>query len=96
MTEHIYIGVDGGGTKSKLVIRDADGVLLGTGRSGASNIRLSVDKKHHLSHGCLSTSLYASVAKRDLSQAVSYWLSLAAFSEVPRYCTEFLAKIARF
>lgn len=39
----IYIGVDGGATKSKVRIEDADGNVLGQAINGPSNIRLSVE-----------------------------------------------------
>lgn len=96
MTEHIYIGVDGGGTKSKLVMRDADGVLLGTGRSGASNIRLSVDKSITSVMDAYQQAYTQASQKRDLSQAKFHIGLGLAGTEVPRYCTEFLAKLPDF
>jgi glucosamine kinase len=41
--KNIFIGVDGGGTKTKVSIQDEAGKNLGTGIGGPSNIRLSVD-----------------------------------------------------
>ncbi len=38
----IFIGIDGGGTKTKAVITDDKFKIIGTGIGGASNIRLSV------------------------------------------------------
>lgn len=43
MTQDIFIGVDGGATKSKVRVEDSAGNLLGQGMAGPSNIRLSVD-----------------------------------------------------
>lgn len=43
MTQDIFIGVDGGGTKSKVRVEDGAGNLLGHGVGGPSNIRLSVE-----------------------------------------------------
>lgn len=43
MTQDIYIGVDGGGTKCKVRVEDSAGSLLGTTVSGPANIRISVD-----------------------------------------------------
>lgn len=43
MARDIFIGVDGGGTKSKVRIEDSAGHLLGQAVGGPSNIRLSVD-----------------------------------------------------
>ena len=43
MTQDILIGVDGGGTKTKLRVEDFAGNVLGHAVSGPANIRLSVD-----------------------------------------------------
>lgn len=39
----IYIGIDGGGSKTKLKMVDKDGLLLAQALTGPANIRLSVD-----------------------------------------------------
>lgn len=44
MAEDIFIGVDGGGTKSKVRVENEAGELIGQGVGGPSNIRLSVQK----------------------------------------------------
>jgi glucosamine kinase len=41
--QDIFIGVDGGGTKSKVRVEDSAGHLLGQSVGGPSNIRLSVE-----------------------------------------------------
>ncbi len=43
MSQDIFIGVDGGGTKSKVRIEDKDGNVLGQAVGGPANIRISVD-----------------------------------------------------
>ncbi len=43
MTQAIFIGIDGGGTKSKIRVEDHTGRLLGQSVGGPANIRLSVD-----------------------------------------------------
>ena len=94
-TENVFVGVDGGGTKSKLVMRDAEGKLLGNGRSGASNIRLSVDISvasimEAFNQACLQASQY-----KDLS-CCKFHLGLGlAGTEVPIHCTDFLAKLPK-
>ena len=40
----LFVGVDGGATKTLLRLEDAKGRLLGHGRGGAANIRLSVEE----------------------------------------------------
>ncbi|KLK94197.1 N-acetylglucosamine kinase [Microvirga vignae] len=43
MTKPLFLGIDGGGTKCRARLRDADGALLGEGTGGPSNIRLDPD-----------------------------------------------------
>lgn len=40
MSKPLFLGIDGGGTKCRARLRDADGALLGEGSGGPSNIRL--------------------------------------------------------
>lgn len=92
-TENIFIGVDGGGTKSKLVMRDASGELIGTGRAGASNIRLSVDTSIASIMSAFNQACVQASHTKDLS-ACKFHLGLGlAGTEVPMHCTEFLAKL---
>lgn len=44
MIQHIFIGVDGGATKSVVRVEDSEGSLLGTKISGPASIRISVDQ----------------------------------------------------
>lgn len=41
--DEIFVGVDGGATKTVVRVEDAGGALLGEGRGGPANIRLSVE-----------------------------------------------------
>jgi glucosamine kinase len=43
MTDLLFLGIDGGGTKCRARLRDARGNLLGEGTGGPSNIRLEPD-----------------------------------------------------
>ncbi len=43
MTESLFLGIDGGGTKCRARLRDAQGNLRGEGTGGPSNIRLDPD-----------------------------------------------------
>lgn len=43
MSKSLFLGIDGGGTKCRARLRDADGALLGEGTGGPSNIRLDPD-----------------------------------------------------
>ncbi|MBS0350237.1 MAG: ATPase [Proteobacteria bacterium] len=44
MKKNIFIGADGGGTKTKIIVEDESGLLLGQARSGPANIRNSVEQ----------------------------------------------------
>ncbi len=44
MSQDIFIGIDGGGSKSKVRVEDQTGNLIGQALGGPANIRLSVDK----------------------------------------------------
>jgi len=43
MSTPLFLGIDGGGTKCRARLRDADGNLLGEGSGGPSNVRLDPD-----------------------------------------------------
>jgi glucosamine kinase len=43
MRPSLFLGIDGGGTKCRVRLRDTDGKLLGEGSGGPSNIRLDPD-----------------------------------------------------
>ena len=96
MAKDIYIGVDGGGTKSKLVMRDAAGNFLGAGRSGAANIRLSVDISLASIEEAFAEALAeAKINRGDPGYHFHIGLGLAG-TEVPEACTEFLARLSYF
>lgn len=42
MTSHIFIGIDGGGTKTKIRVETMEGLLLGQAVGGPANVRISV------------------------------------------------------
>ncbi|MBV8802511.1 MAG: hypothetical protein JO131_06045, partial [Gammaproteobacteria bacterium] len=44
MTQDIFIGVDGGGTKSKVRVEDSNHQIIGQAMGGAACIRISVDE----------------------------------------------------
>ena len=53
----LFIGVDGGGTKCKVRVEDAEGQLIGQAVSGPANIRLSVESAWHAINEGLETAL---------------------------------------
>lgn len=55
--DDIFIGIDGGGSKSKVRIEDAAGKLLGQAIGGPANIRLSVEGAWGSIHAALKEAL---------------------------------------
>lgn len=96
MKKNIYIGVDGGGTSSRLVMRNAEGDLLGTGYSGAANIRLSVDTALASIQEALQQAFsQSSIQQNDHNYCFHIGLGLAG-TEAKSACIEFLARFPRF
>lgn len=68
MAKNIFIGVDGGATKSKLRVEDERGHLLGQATGGPASVRISVDKAWQSIHAALMKVLQPlsiSFADRD-------------------------------
>jgi glucosamine kinase len=57
LTQHFFIGVDGGATKCIVRVEDAAGNVLGEEISGPANIRISVDQAWHSIYSTLNTIL---------------------------------------
>ncbi len=88
--KHIFIGVDGGGTKSKAYIEDENGRMLGSAIGGPSNIRLSVDVAWNSIYSAIHEGLEKSNIKlTDPSYDFHLGLGLAGV-EVPDDRTDFL------
>ena len=59
MTQDIFIGVDGGGTKSKVRVEDANHHIIGQAMGGAACIRISVDESWQAIYSALEEILHA-------------------------------------
>ena len=57
MTQDIFIGIDGGGSKSKVRVEDRDGNLLGQAINGPANICLSIEGAWRSIHAALEEVL---------------------------------------
>ncbi|TAK74539.1 MAG: N-acetylglucosamine kinase [Gammaproteobacteria bacterium] len=57
MTQHLFIGVDGGATKCIVRVEDEAGALLGRETSGPANIRNSIDQTWQSIHSALDNIL---------------------------------------
>lgn len=69
MTQPIFLGIDGGGTKCRARLRNADGALLGEGSGGPSNIRLDPDLVwNSILTACREALSQAGLQESDLNQ----------------------------
>ena len=94
--ENIFIGVDGGGTKSKAHIVDNHGKTIGTGVGGPSNIRLSVDQAWNSIYHAINEALEGSgISLEDKNYAFHLGLGLAGV-EVPKDRKHFLERPHNF
>lgn len=70
MSEPIFIGVDGGGTKCRARIRDAEGRLLGEGIAGSANILLGAEMAwNSILAACRGAIRQAGLAEADMARA---------------------------
>jgi len=88
----IYIGVDGGGTKSKLRVEDSTGQLLGQAVAGPANIRLSVPGAWESIYTALDEVLSSHAMSLDDKQYHFHAGLGLAGSEVTEACQTFLHK----
>lgn len=87
--QDIFIGVDGGGTKTKILLEDADGRLLAASRSGPANIKTSAQQAWQSIHaGIAEAAALARLKLKDCRLHVG--LGLAGV-EVPPARLEFLS-----
>jgi glucosamine kinase len=69
MTDLLFLGIDGGGTKCRARLRNAQGDLLGEGTGGPSNIRLDPDLVwNSLLTACGEALSQAGLQESDLSR----------------------------
>lgn len=96
MKRNLYIGIDGGATKTKVRIEDADGCLLTEAQSGPGTIRTNVSKAWYAIIDGIQTALH----KIDLDlydQTHHYHVGLGlAGTEVAESCEEFLSQAHPF
>ena len=66
MKDPLFIGVDGGATKSRARVRDADGLLLGEDTAGAGNARLKEAGFAEVLKACRAAARAAGLGEADL------------------------------
>lgn len=55
--DKLFVGIDAGGTKCRCRIETSNGILLGTGRSGAANLRLGMEQVEKSIIGAIEDAL---------------------------------------
>ncbi len=88
---NLFVGVDGGATKTLLRLEDAGGHLLGQGHGGASNIRLSVEGSWQSIHEALAQALSQAGLSLDGNRYRLYCGAGLAGSEIAAARDRFLA-----
>ncbi|EIM25004.1 BadF/BadG/BcrA/BcrD ATPase family protein [Microvirga lotononidis] len=69
MTDLLFLGIDGGGTKCRARLRDAKGTLLGEGTGGPSNLRLDPELVwNSLLTACREALAQAGLQESDLER----------------------------
>jgi len=92
LADDIFIGVDGGATKSTVRIENSAGHLLGQGMGGPANIRLSIDKSWESIYQAVEEALKLSQLRlADKNYRFHLGLGLAG-CEMPKTVEEFLSR----
>lgn len=88
--EQLFIGVDGGGTKTRVRIEDETGRLVGQANGGPANIRLSVEQAWHSIQDAIAHILQeAGINFSTLACPVHVGMGLAG-SEIPTAYERFI------
>jgi len=96
MTQDIFVGVDGGGTKSKVRVEDETGRLIGQSVGGPANIRLSVDHSWQSINFALAEILNSvDISLNDKTKRFHVGMGLAG-CEVTAAYQDFLARSHSF
>jgi glucosamine kinase len=85
----LFVGVDGGATKTLLRVEDAQGAVLGRGQGGPANIRLSVEGSWRSIRDALSQALAQAGLGMDDGHRLYCGAGLAG-TEVATACERFL------
>jgi glucosamine kinase len=88
----VFIGIDGGGTKTKAIAEDINGIVLGRAKGGPANIRLSVEKAWHSILTTSQKALDESKIKLNNKKIRFHACFALAGTEIPQACQNFLKK----
>lgn len=94
--KQLYLGVDGGATKCFVRLEDEAGQVLGTGRGGSANIRLSVDASWQSIEHALNEALAPlQLTLREAAPYIRAGMGLAG-CEIQEALTAFIEKAPSF
>ncbi len=68
MAERLFIGVDGGGSRTRARLRDEAGAMLGEGEAGPSNVRLGEAGYNEVMKACHAAVAAAGLGPDDLGR----------------------------
>jgi glucosamine kinase len=88
--QDIFIGIDGGATKTIARVEDAHGEFLGQGQGGPANIRLSVEDSWQSIHDALRDALLKPGLRLDDGRHRFHCGAGLAGTEVPSACDQFV------
>src|SRR5689334_21746470 len=89
-THDLFIGIDGGATKTLVRVENALGEALGQGQGGPANIRLSVEGSWRSVHEALDQALAQSGLRLDDGGHRFYCGAGLAGTEVASACDQFI------
>ncbi|MGA8660400.1 MAG: BadF/BadG/BcrA/BcrD ATPase family protein [Chthoniobacterales bacterium] len=89
-TRDIFIGIDGGATKTIVRVENVHGEILGQGQGGPANIRLSVQDSWRSVNDALIEALASSGLRPDDGEHRFYCGARLAGTEVASACDQFL------
>ena len=90
LTQDVFVGIDGGATKTIVRVENARGETLGQGQGGPANIRLSVEGSWQSINDALKEALAPSDLRQDDDRHRFYCGAGLAGTEVTSACDQFL------
>jgi glucosamine kinase len=88
--QDLFIGVDGGGTRTKAIVQDETGKVLGTGQGGPGNIKTSVMGSWQSVRNAISEALNKAQIYDTHDYRLHVGLGMAGSTEVPAARSAFL------
>ena len=95
LNRRIYVGVDGGGTRCRVRLRDADGSVLAETTGAAANVRLGQDLVWNNISAAIDAALAQAGLSREVLKDASAGVGLAGVLK-PEDCAEIVARADAF